>query len=196
PSRRLGEFLVERKVLSRNDLEEALVTEEKEGVPLAKVLVSRGLVGERDLVAAVAHQMGMPFHDFDHQPINPMVDRVIPAELARRSLAVAVDIDGIQLIVAMEDPSSSEVIEQLQVATGWAIRPVLAVRSDLKRLVHAMYGGPKTDGVIEIDLVDAPGPESGLTADLPEGEVHVNERLQRVVELGGPDLQLTAGTLP
>src|SRR4051794_32994275 len=185
PSRRLGEFLVERKVLSRNDLEEALVTEEKEGVPLAKVLVSRGLVGERDLVAAVGHQMSMPFHDFDHQPINPMVDRVIPAELARRHLAVAVDIDGNNLIVAMEDPSSSEVIEQLQVATGWSVRPVLAVRSDLKRLVHAMYGGPKpTDGAgggVEIDLVDDPErAETGLDADLPGGEVHVNELLQRV----------------
>src|SRR4051812_17952393 len=185
PSRRLGEFLVERKVLSRNDLEEALVTEEKEGVPLAKVLVSRGLVGERDLVAAVAHQMSMPFHDFDHQPINPMVDRVIPAELARRHLAVAVDIDGNQLIVAMEDPSSSEVIEQLQVATGWTIRPVLAVRSDLKRLVHAMYGGTKGSDGVEIDLVDAPGLDPAMAGDIPEGEVHVNELLERVVELGG-----------
>ena len=195
PSRRLGEFLVERKVLSRNDLEEALVVEEKEGVPLAKVLVSRGLVGERDLVAAVAHQMSMPFHDFDHQPINPMVDRVIPAELARRHLAVAVDIDGNNLIVAMEDPSGAEVIEQLQVATGWTIRPVLAVRSDLKRLVHAMYGGTKSESGIEIDLVDAPA-ETGLAADLPEGEVHVNELLERVVELGGSDLHLTAGIHP
>src|SRR5580765_7894121 len=129
PSRRLGEFLVERKVLSRNDLEEALAVEEKEGVPLAKILVSNGLVGERDLVAAVAHQMNMPFHGFDHQPVNPMVDRLIPAELARRHLAVAVDMDGNELIVAMEDPSATETVEQLQVATGWTIRPVLAVRS-------------------------------------------------------------------
>src|SRR3954463_9622996 len=142
-SRRLGEFLVDRKVLSREDLEEALVTEEKEGVPLAKILMSRGLVGERDLVAAVAHQMNMPFHDFDRDPVNPMVDKLVPPELARRHMAVAVDMDGNALVVAMEDPSNAEAIDQLKVGTGWAIRPVLAVRSELKRIVTAMYGPTK-----------------------------------------------------
>src|SRR2546430_772803 len=117
PSRRLGEFLVERKVLSRADLEEALVTEEREGVPLAKILVSRGLVGERDLVAAVAHQMNMPFHDFDRDPVNPMVDRLIPAELARRHMAVAVEVGGNEVVVAMGEPRDADAVEQLQIST-------------------------------------------------------------------------------
>src|SRR5207302_3735549 len=134
-SRRLGEFLVERKVLSRDDLEHALAIEAKDGVPLAKMLVSEGLVGERDLVAAIAHQMGIPFHDFEQQPVNPMVDRVVPEEIARRHLAVAVDIDGTELVVATEDPSDRELVEKIQAATGWGVRPVLAVRSDLKALV-------------------------------------------------------------
>ena len=198
-SRRLGEFLVDRKVLSRDDLEEALVTEEKEGVPLAKVLMSRGLVGERDMVAAVAHQMNMPFHDFDRDPVNPMVDRLVPAELARRHMAIAVEMDGNALIIAMEDPSNSEAVEQLKVATGWAIRPVLAVRSDLKRVVNAMYGATKAavTGEVEIDLVGAPAEATGIPAD-PEtaDEIHVNELLERVVELGGSDLHLTAGIHP
>src|SRR3954451_19988749 len=125
-SRRLGEFLVERKVLSRDDLERALTVEARDGVPLAKILVSESLVGERDLVAAIAHKMGIPFHDFEQRPVNPMVDRLIPAEMAARHMAVAVDIDGTELVVAMEDPSDHETVERLGVATGWAIRPVLA----------------------------------------------------------------------
>src|SRR5579864_4018543 len=110
PSRRLGEFLVDRKVLSRDVLEAALTREEAEGIPLAKLLVAEGQVGERDLVAAVAHQMGIPFHDFEAHPVNPQVDRLIPAELARRHLAVAVDMDGGQLLVAMEDPSDEAAV--------------------------------------------------------------------------------------
>ena len=57
-SRRVGEFLVARKVLSRDSLEVALRHEEESGVPLAKILAGEGLVSERDLVAAVADQIG------------------------------------------------------------------------------------------------------------------------------------------
>ena len=52
-SRRLGEFLIERKVLSRDDLEHLLVREEAEGIALSKLLLAEGVVAEKDLVAAV-----------------------------------------------------------------------------------------------------------------------------------------------
>ena len=59
-SRRLGEFLVDRKVLSRDALEEMLDREAREGTPLARLLAGNGLVSEKDLMAAVGHQVGIP----------------------------------------------------------------------------------------------------------------------------------------
>jgi len=59
-SRRLGEFLVDRKVLSRDTLEQFLDREAVEGTPLPKLLMSEGLVAEKDLVAAVAAQVAPP----------------------------------------------------------------------------------------------------------------------------------------
>src|SRR3954464_4622499 len=199
-SRRLGEFLVERKVLSRDHLEQALVVEARDGVPLAKLLISEGLVGERDLVAAVAHQMGIPFHDFEQQPVNPMVDRLRPQDIAQTHLAVAVDIDGTELVVAMEDPSNHELVEHIKGVTGWAVRPVLAVRSDLKALVAAMYGtGPRVvsagDAAVEIDLASADEMRARME-DPVDVDLHINELLERVVDLGGSDLHLTAGIQP
>src|SRR5437764_7806097 len=161
-SRRLGEFLVERKVLSREDLEQALVAEQRDGVPLAKILMAGGLVGERDLVAAVGHQMGVSFHDFARDPVNPMVDRLVPAELARRHAAVAVDVQGSDLLVAMEDPTNAEAAQQISVATGWPVKPVLAVRNDIRRVLLSMYGpqegsvGPGHSDAVDIDLASEP----------------------------------------
>src|SRR4051794_22181716 len=109
-SRRLGEFLVERKVLSRDTLEQLLDREQAEGTPLSKLLLTEGLVGEKDLVAAVAAQVGLPFVDFAHTSVNPTLDRLVPVELARRHLAVAVDLDGSDLVVAMVDPSDHEAV--------------------------------------------------------------------------------------
>ena len=58
-SRRLGEFLVARRVLSRDALDELLAREEAEGVDLANLLVADELVGEQDLTAAVANELGV-----------------------------------------------------------------------------------------------------------------------------------------
>ena len=65
-SRKVGEFLVNRKVLSKDDLEYALRKEAETGVPLAKILSAEGLVSERDLVAAVADQLNLPVLGPDH----------------------------------------------------------------------------------------------------------------------------------
>src|SRR5688500_5675092 len=139
-SRRLGEFLVERKVLSRDVLEQMLDREAHEGVPLSKLLINEGLVGEKDLVAAVAHQVGIRFVDLAQTPVHPTVDRLVPADLARKYLAIAVELDGADLVVAMVDPSNREAVSAIEGATGWPIKPAIAVRNELKRLVSAMYG--------------------------------------------------------
>ncbi|MGD9796701.1 MAG: PilT/PilU family type 4a pilus ATPase [Acidimicrobiia bacterium] len=204
-SRRLGEFLVERKVLSRDALEECLVKEAELGRPLAAVLVGEGLVGERDLIAAIAHQTGQRFVDLDEQVIRPGVDRLVPAELARELMAVAVDIEGAELVVAMADPSNRAAVVKIADATGWPVAPALAVRASLTRLVAAMYGL----ATVEVHAGhDAPPIPSAAASEAAEGdaavppplavttELHLNDLLVRTLEVGGSDLHLTAGVAP
>src|SRR5215218_4678406 len=93
-SRRLGEFLVQRKVLSREALEAALQREAAEKRPLASILVAEGMVGEKDLVAGLADQVGKRFVDLTQTVVPVELDGMVPAELASRHLALAVDVDG------------------------------------------------------------------------------------------------------
>jgi twitching motility protein PilT len=214
PSRRLGEFLVDRKVLSRDTLEIMLDREAKEGTPLPRLLAADGLVSEKDLMAAVAHQVGMPFVDLDETSIEPSVDRLIPAELARASTAVAIEPRGSELLVAMADPGDSASVLTIEEATGWKVLPAIAERQELRRLLDAMYGkapAPSTNGgngkhsgdEIEISFAEEPaaaatGPEvvGRLGDESRAGDLHVNDLLERVVDLGGSDLHLTSGIQP
>jgi twitching motility protein PilT len=77
---------------------------------------------------------------------------------------------------------------------------VLAVRSDIRRVLLSMYGpqegavAPGHNDAVDIDLVSEP---SALSLEEPvTTEIHINELLQRVVELGGSDLHMTAGIHP
>src|SRR5580658_6175374 len=111
-SRVVGEFLVARKVLSRDLLEEALDREAETGVPLAKLLSSEGLVGERDLVAAVAAQLDLPMWDPDDRPIPALVAGMLPVAMCQRLRVVVVGMDGDRLMVAMENPMDQTGIQQ------------------------------------------------------------------------------------
>jgi twitching motility protein PilT len=205
-SRRLGEFLVERKVLSRDVLEELLNREHSERVPLSKLLLAEKLVGEKDLVAAVAAQVGLRFVDFDHTAVNPTLDSVVPADLARGHLAVAVDLEGSDLLVAMVDPSDRIAVQDIEKATSWSVAPAIAVRSELERIVAAMYGPVPSangngngngNGEIEIAIdAGADGSAAVAVAETPAHELHVNDLLERVVDLGGSDLHMTSGVPP
>ena len=201
-SRRLGEFLVERKVLSREALEVCLQREATEGRPLAAVLVSSGLVGEKDLVAAIADAAGRRFVDLADHVVPTELDRLIPAQVAVRHSVVAVDTGGDELVVAMADAGDRDAVAAVEAATGWKVQPAVAVRGDLARLLGAMYGASAaaSDGpIVEVDL-SAPVSQSsssswGLDPDAPD-ELHVNDLLGRVLDLDGSDLHLTVGVHP
>src|SRR5689334_16403884 len=139
-SRRLGEFLVDRKVLSRDALEVCLQKADLEGKPLPAILVGMGLVSEKDLVAAIADSVGRPFVDLAEHVVPSELDRLLPPDVADRFQAVAVDTRGDELVVAMADAGNKEAVSAIEEATGWKVQPALAVRSEVKRLLVGMYG--------------------------------------------------------
>jgi twitching motility protein PilT len=186
-SRRLGEFLVARRVLSRDVLDELLAREASDGVHLSSLLVDGEMVSEQDLTAAVASELGVPYIDLSERSILPDVWGAVPEDLARTYLAVAVERrDDHGLVVALADPGEEAAVATLEADLGTRVHPAVAVRDELVRLVTQMYG---------------PGQEEGAGADGPPQDprakrVQLDDLLDRVVRLGGSDLHLTVGAPP
>jgi len=187
-SRSVGEFLVSRKVLSRDVLEEALTREADSGVPLAKILSSEGLVAERDLVAAVADQLGLSMWDPDAEPIPAILGGMLPVAMCQRLRAVAVGMHGNELMVAMENPTDQDAAEQIAQETGWVVRPVLAASSDISLAIEVLYGVEDTPATA---ASEEDGSEQSKASDL-----HLNTLLEEMVEMGASDLHLSSGLPP
>ncbi|HUC15269.1 MAG TPA: PilT/PilU family type 4a pilus ATPase [Acidimicrobiales bacterium] len=184
-SRKVGEFLVNRKVLSKDALEYALAKESETGVPLAKILSTEGLVSERDLVAAVADQLNLPFWDPTTTPVSALVDGVIPADIARKHMVVGLALEGESLLVATDNPLDEAALTMIGQVTGWKAKPCLATRSDISGAISAMYGpNPATSAATFGSGLDEPS------------QLHVNQMLVQLVEFKGSDLHLTAGLPP
>jgi len=185
-SRSVGEFLVQRKVLARDVLEEALEREAQTGVPLAKLLLGEHRVSERDLVAALADQLAMPVWDPEAQPIPAILGGMLPVALCQRLRAVAVGMAGNELTVAMENPTDPKALEELAQETGWVISPVFAAPSDISLAIEVLYG-------VEDKPLAQPA-EAPSAA--PAVELHLNDLLAEMVSLGASDLHLSADLPP
>jgi type IV pilus assembly protein PilB len=144
-SRRLGEFLVSRRVLSRDALEELLARARAESVELSELLTVEGAVSAQDLVAALASELGFPFVDLDDHTILADAWGLVPEDLARGYLAVALERRPDGVVVALEDPGDDQVIAAQADDLGTEVLPVVAARDDLGRLIEQMYR-PATDG--------------------------------------------------
>jgi twitching motility protein PilT len=190
-SRRLGEFLVSRRVLSRDVLDELLAREAAEGVHLSNLLVQDQLVSEPDLMAAVASELGVPYLDVTELSILPDVWGVVPEDLARRHLAIAVERRADGSVVVMEDPGDEQVVGALEQQLGALVLPAVAVRQELVRLIGQMYG--PGDG--QLDGAAEPGDADGTAVAGPEG-VQLGVLLDQVLQLGASDLHLTVGAPP
>jgi twitching motility protein PilT len=186
-SRNLGQFLVARRVLSRDDLDDLLAREATEGTHLSHLLLQGGVVGERDLMAAVANELGVPFVELAEQSILGDVWALLPEQVAREHVAVAVERRGDAVVVAMLDPGDEATVRAVADAVGGPVLPAVAVREELLELIAAMYGSGPGD----------PRGGSGASAAVTAGaELRVDQLLERVIRAGASDLHLTVGAPP
>jgi twitching motility protein PilT len=188
-ARRFGETLVDRHVLSRDDLEQAIEESERNKEALPSVLLRLALVGSKDLTAALAEQMGVRFVDFLDTPIHQDAPETLSAELARQYLAVPVDFEGQKLVVAFAEPPSDTALSAVGHATSFEVIPAVADRSELMRAIAMIYGagdGEATEFGSDVVVGD----------EQLEDDLHINDLLDLVIQWGGSDLHLASGSPP
>lgn len=189
-SRRLGEFLVARRVLSRDDLNGLLAREAAEGIDLATLLQLEHVVSDHDLTAAIASELGVPFADLADQTILPDVWGLLPEDVAREQVTVALERTADGIVVAMADPRDDDAMHVLEAELRTRVVPTVAVRDDLLRLIDEMYGRDASAGATA-----GPGKGEGSVTALARG-VKLDYLLDEVVRVGGSDLHLTVGSPP
>lgn len=130
--RRIGDLLLDRRLLTVAQLDSALERQQETAQALGDVLLDMELVEEDALYHALSDQLGMKLVDLDWVAIPPDVISLLSPHVAARHSAfpIGLDEDG-TLEVAVSRPMPAEEKELLAKAAGRPIRIVLARRSDV-----------------------------------------------------------------
>jgi hypothetical protein len=90
---RLGEILIERKLISQEDLERALELQKERGDKLGKTLVDMGFVAMRDVLAALADQLNVPLVAIEGPPAVSTETEALSPRFLRQSRCLPVGRD-------------------------------------------------------------------------------------------------------
>ena len=138
-SRRIGNILVEKNLITPEILEQALVAQKQSGNKLGQVLVDEGFISEDVLVDALAERLGISRISLDSVTIDPDLTKLINSDLASRYQVVPVLKLGRTLTVAMVDPLDVVAVDELKYVTKMRINRSIASRSDVAAAIEELY---------------------------------------------------------
>lgn len=135
----LGEILMRRKKITAVQLEQALLQQKTKGGVLGEVIVSMGMLDERDIVVALVIQCGMPYIAVDKYNISPQTVQLIPEEVARRERVIALDRVGNILSIVTTNPLNANQHELLEGMTQCRLATFIATKTEIDLAISKNY---------------------------------------------------------
>jgi DNA-binding response OmpR family regulator len=179
--RQLGRILLQRKLVTAEELEDLLEQQRAQGSRLASAVAASGKVEPADLLSALSEQQGLPGVDLRRVVIELANLTFVPLDIARQHLILPLLIKDDGMFLAMADPDSTHVIDELEFVTGKRVFPYVALHGVLRDVIEAAYAAAEAG---ETHYV---GPLSG------DAEPATVGRSQRPSMLPGEDAALVTG---
>ena len=183
---RLGEILVQQKLLSEEQLGLALTDQKRSGRKLGRVFVENGFVTEEQISGAIARQLDIPYINLKFYNTNPAVVRLLPETQARRFRALVLEDRRTSLLVGMSDPTDLFAYDEIARQVKKAIELAVVTETEVLQAIDRIYR--RTDEItdfareLEQDLGDSVVDFGALAANPGLEEAPIVKLLQSVFD--------------
>lgn len=143
--KKLGEILLEWKLVSREDADRAAEFGLSNSKRLGEALIELELVSEEDVTKALAHQHGMEYVEVTRNTVSPEAIGLIPEKLIKQHDILPMSSSNGRLKVVIPDPLDLDTLDMLRFRLGVSdVEPVLAPRSKIRHYIDRFLKGPES----------------------------------------------------
>ncbi|MFQ5664763.1 MAG: GspE/PulE family protein, partial [Terriglobia bacterium] len=176
-SARLGEILIKEKLITQEQLQQALEHQKKNGGRLGGALVKLGFITDEEITGVLSRQYGVPAINLGYYEVDPAVLKLVPHDTAARYQVVPLSRVGSTLTIAMADPTNVFAMDDIKFMTGLKVEPVVASENAIFEAIGKFYGGEQVRTEEQLDKVMAEiGGETGdVEVAEEESEVSISE---------------------
>ncbi|WP_437899670.1 hypothetical protein [Sorangium sp. So ce124] len=145
PRLRLGQLLVDARMITQDALERTLEQQRTDGRRLGTLLVEQGLINETQLTQILSHQLAVPWVSLLHIEFSRQLLNLVPHDVAERYCLVPIYVrhvrnQGETLYVAMDDPTNEDGMKECMAFSGLPVRAMIAPPSDIRNAIRVYYG--------------------------------------------------------
>ena len=136
---RLGEILVQQKLISEEQLTFALGEQKRTGRKLGRVFIENAFVTEEQISGALAKQLNVPYVNLKFFNTNPATVRMLPETQARRFRAIVLEDRPQSLLVGMADPTDLFAYDEISRIVKRSIELAVVDESELLQTIDRTY---------------------------------------------------------
>ncbi len=136
---RLGEILVQQKLLTAEQLKLALEEQKRSGRKLGRVFIEQGYVTEEEISEALAKQLQIPYINLKYYNIKPEVTQKLPETQARRFRAIVLEDTPKALKIGMADPTDLNAYDEIARIVKREIEIAVVTESQLLATIDRIY---------------------------------------------------------
>ncbi|WP_371068737.1 GspE/PulE family protein [Sediminibacillus sp. JSM 1682029] len=177
--KKLGDLLKEAGVLTETEIVETL-DQKKQGQKLGDALLEHGYITEQQLLEVLELQLGIQSVSLYRYPIDQKLTELVPKEMAQRNVLMPLNLRENTMTVAMNDPIDYFSIDDLELSTGFDVKPVIASKDDILQAINKYYD--LEDFTLKED-------EADLADDAPAVRL-MDQLLQTGVHLKASDIHI------
>jgi type IV pilus assembly protein PilB len=145
---RLSEILINTKLITPEQLEEALTVQKQKGGRLSDILLDLKFIKETDFISTLSQKLGLPLIDVKRCKVDHEVVKLIPIDLARHYQVLPIAKMNDVITLAMADPLNIFAIDHIATFTGYKISPIISSSQDILQAIDMFYPDA-TKGVID-----------------------------------------------
>ena len=136
-----GQILLEKKLISEDQIKEALEIQDVNGKALGDVLVDLEYTTSNCISEALSDYLGMEVVDIENVDLNQDVLDKIPHSIAQLYRIVPIDFKDSTITVAQQDPLDIQQMDDLRFLLKYNVKPVLVDREDVATTIDKYYPG-------------------------------------------------------
>ena len=204
---KIGDILVHQKIISADQLNNALTEQKSTKDKLGNILITQGSITEDELVNAYSMQCGHRSISRDEMlKVDQSIVSLLPEDFAKENNVLALSKKDNYLAIAMEDPEDLSTLDSIRKLTNLSPEILVAGRSSIKDALENLYDKVKKSGEVEsaiskISIVRG-DEEDGDELDLGSENVSaedapfvklVNLMLTEAIKEGSTDVHIEPG---
>lgn len=136
--------------IKAEDIENAVEWQKKMGVGLAKALVDRNLISEKELMILLVRELHIPSIDLSKYKFDPNLKTVVPEKIARQYKIIPISKLGDTITMAISDPLNVFALDDIKSVIGKSVDVVMGTESQILKAINAFYGVPESQSVAQI----------------------------------------------